>query len=295
MSDQLTDAEYAEIAADPAVRTDQCPGGAAGLAAWLGIGYRRGNAKEYDLASVTADQSPAIPRRTLIVAATYRSGSTALAEDLIRAGGHGWPLEYLQRGADTTRFARFAGDEYLERVMAHRTDPEGVFGIKLFPADVTERGIGCLSNSFPQPVVVWLRRQDQLAQAISALRALQGGPWRSIDAPTRHTPDYDFDALYRLTALFHDQDRWWAARLAAEVEHLGDPVTVWFEDLQRDHRSAVQDLLARLSERGRPSRRDPGQPRLRRQADAVSAAMADRFVVDYRDGRRPRITGAGSG
>lgn len=285
---ELTAAEYDDIADHPGLHPELCPGGAVGLAEWLGIDYRRGTGRGYDLAGPEIDQPRRTPQRSLIVAATYRSGSTLIAEELIRAGGHGWPLEYLQRGADTSRFRRFAGGgDYLANVMSHRTDAAGTFGIKLFPTDVREWAIDRLPAVFPDPVVVWVRRQDRVAQAVSALRALRGGPWRSIDAPAGAPPAFDFDALFRLTGLFHSQDRWWAARWGRESPPAPQPITVWFEDVQRDERTCVQQMVAELSQRGRPSTQDPGPARLRPQADSWSGQMIRTFVDQYRSGRRP--------
>jgi LPS sulfotransferase NodH len=266
--------EYERIAAEVHAQLGDCPSGAAGMAGWLGLPYRRGPSAEHDVVDESLDQPRRTPRRTLVLASTYRSGSTVLAEDLITAGGYGWPIEYFQAGAQERRFARFSGVDYPGEVMSRRTDDNGVFGVKLFPADL-RREPGLWSR-LPDPVVVRVRRRDRIGQAVSTWRALNGGAWRSLAGQhSSPPPDYDFESLRRLVGLFAWEDAWWdSAR--------GVVATVWFEDLVSDHTGAVAGLLRDLMGAGLPPRNSPAEPRLVRQADADSLDMAQRFIRDYR-------------
>ncbi len=271
----LSEAEYRAIATAVHDECGDCPSGAAGMAQWLGVPYHRRPGAEHEYTSDVFDQPERIPTASLVLAATYRSGSTALAEDLISAGGYGWPLEYFQAGARDRRFARFAGPEYAAAVMRHRTDPGGVFGVKLFPADL--RDDPELWLQLPRPTVVRVRRRDRVGQAVSAWRALNGGAWRAAaGGPTAPPPEYDYDCLRRLVGLFAGEDQWWNGHLPDST------LTVWFEDLVTDREEVLDQLFTGLQTRGLPPRQAVGEPRLTRQADADSQALADRFVADHR-------------
>lgn len=271
----LTPAELAQIADDVHTRYGDCASGAAGLADWLEVAYRRGAGSQDAVTSPELDQPSRTPHTTLVLAATYRSGSTLLADALIDAGGVGWPAEYFQRGAAERRFARFDGEDYLSTVLRHRTAPTGVFGVKLFPADLRDRPE--VWPALPHPVVVRVRRRDRVGQAVSAWRALNGGPWRAAagEPPPPPTP-YDYESLRRLVGLFEWEDRWWGRLLSSSV------TTVWFEDLAADYHGTLRTLLDHLTEQGLSPGAAHRAPRLQRQADAASEQMRLRFLEDHR-------------
>lgn len=275
----LTEDEYVELGAAVHAERGDCPSGAAGMAQWLGVPYRRRSVAELDVVTERFDQPDRVPQRSLVLAATYRSGSTVLADALISAGGYGWPLEYFQAGADQRRFARFSAVDYPAEVLRRRTDDNGVFGVKLFPAEL--RDSPALWSRLPAPAVVRVRRRDRVGQAVSAWRALNGGAWRatagqSVSPP----PEYDYELLRRLVGLFVWEDAWWDSAQGEVVS------TVWFEDLAADHSAAMRHLLADLSRAGLRPRGTPAMPRLVRQADADSGALAQRFIADYRRRKR---------
>jgi len=274
----LSEEQYIALAEDVHRRYGDCPSGAAGLADWLGVEYRRHPESDHDLTAPDYDEPARTPRRCIVLAATYRSGSTLLAECLITAGGYGCPLEYFQVGAQDRRFARFAGPDYVDTVMRHRTGPSGVFGVKLFPADL--RAAPGLWQRFGDSIVVRVRRRDRVGQAVSAWRAINGGPWRAASGVGPAPPPvYDYEAIRRLVGLFAWEDRWWDRIVPDRTP------TVWFEDLANDHGGTFRALLAELQARGLPADGEPAQPRLARQADAHSQEMAERFVDEYRSRR----------
>lgn len=275
----LSEDEYVELGAAVHAERGDCPSGAAGMAQWLGVSYRRRSAAELDVVTECFDQPDRVPQRSLVLAATYRSGSTVLADALISAGGYGWPLEYFQAGAAQRRFARFAAPDYAAEVLRRRTDDNGVFGVKLFPADLRSRP--GLWSRLPAPVVVRVRRRDRVGQAVSAWRALNGGAWRATAGEAASPPpEYDYESLRRLVGLFAWEDTWWDSAQGEVVS------TVWFEDLAADHAAAMRRLLADLSLAGVPPRGTPELPRLVRQADADSGALVQRFIADYRRRKR---------
>ena len=268
----------ADIADDVHARFGDCPSGAASLADWLGITYLRHAGPEDVITTEVFDQPVRVPGVSLVLAATYRSGSTAIADALVDAGGLGWPVEYFQTGAAHRRFARFDGDDYIGAVLSRRTDETGVFGVKLFPADVRDHAQ--VWPRLPAPVVVRVRRRDRVGQAVSAWRALNGGPWRATaDDPVAAPPPYDFGRLRQLVGLFEWEDRWWDTFLT------GGEQTVWFEDLAADYDRTILELLRGLAESGLSPGTASGTRRLRRQADADSEHMRMRFLADYWSGK----------
>lgn len=277
MALDLSPAELADLADDVHARHGDCPSGAAGLAQWLGIAYQRRPGPENTVTSPALDQQPRVPHISVVLAATYRSGSTLLADALIAAGGMGWPAEYFQTGAAQRRFARFNTGDYVDSVMRHRTAPTGVFGVKLFPADL--RDSPGVWPALPNPIVIRVRRADRVGQAISAWRALNGGPWRAVEgARSEPAPPYDYERLRQLVGLFEWEDRWWDRFLRDSA------MTVRFEELAADHDATVARLLDDLRRCGLPIGELTGKPRLQRQADAASEKMRLRFLYEYRAG-----------
>ena len=199
------------LTAEVGARRGWPEGGASGMRTWLGLPDSGQAPVPYDLASAEFDLPSCEPERTLVIATDYRSGSTLLAEGLAMAGGYGVPLEYLQRGAMERKFARFAAptqDQYLRAVMRSRTSSSGVFGIKLFWPES-----GSLAQ-LSEPVIVWLRRGDVVAQAVSTWTALTTGAWRSTSA-TEGDARYDRSRLICLVAMHAHHDACWRTALTA--------------------------------------------------------------------------------
>ena len=169
------------------------------------------DAPAYDLATAVADYPPweGRPRSTLVLAAHPRSGSTLLGEAIHAAGGAGLPLEYFHRGFRPRFAARWRTrslDAYIGAAHRFRTDPTGVFAVKLFWQDVedlaVERGAAPPANPTPDgyrtlfaqdrgrhsqselhPPAAW--RTGINAKAVSVLVAQQTGHWRDVPAPWR--------------------------------------------------------------------------------------------------------------
>jgi LPS sulfotransferase NodH len=279
--------------------------GAGGLA----TGAVDPDAPIYDLATAQADYPPweGPPRRTLVVASHPRSGSTLLGEAIHAAGGVGLPLEYFHRGFRPRFEARWGAvslDAYIQAVHRFRTDPAGVFGVKLFWRDLEdlahERGPASRSDvprplpgdltpsdyrelfarvedAIPHPTFIHLRRRDRVRQAVSSLTAQRTGHWREVPgAPRRlpiEPPSYDFEQLAGQIADADRCQRHWTAFFSA----LGaEPYELSYERLVGDYQATVGALLMSIGATDRTAR----PPRLRRQSDEASEAMALRFLRD---------------
>jgi LPS sulfotransferase NodH len=264
-------------------------------------------ARPYDLATAAHDypdwQGP--PRRTVLICAHPRSGSTLLGEALFFAGGLGCPLEYFHRGFRPSferRWGTSGIDALVRSVYRLRTDAGGVLGVKLFWQDLEEMAHELdpvrfpnagrwpedadpqsyrdlwsrVAPIFPNPAFVHLERRDRLRQAASSLAAIQSGKWRSIPAAGERGPDrepvYDPDRMAVQLALVDHARRHWRGFFAAIRE---TPYTVSYEDLDRDHAATVAGALAYLGSSA------PVPPRrMQRQSDARTEAFVLQFLRD---------------
>lgn len=274
----------------------------------------------YDLTTERGDyplrEGP--PRRSVVVCSHIRSGSTLLGEAIYQAGGGGLPLEYFHRGFRPHFEARWGAqslDDYIRTVHRHRTDPTGTFGVKLFWYDLMEmaqeldgvapdeaprpapakihipdyrRFFAKVEHAFPNPIFVHLRRRDRVRQAVSAVRASDTGQWRSIpESPTKPAkgePRYDFARLADLAANAQACHAHWTALFAAlDVE----AYEITYEELYGDYETSVCELLRWIG----AETTDVSAPRMRRQSDQASEAMAVRFLTERARRRAAQATG----
>lgn len=252
----------------------------------------------YDLATAGADY-PAwsgLPHRTVIICSHPRSGSTLLGEAVHAAGGLGCPLEYLHRGFRPSLAERWDAHDlnaFVRAMHRHRTDPSGVFSIKLFWRDVEEvvaeatgeqaesairldEMLDRLNAILPDPTFVYLTRRDRVRQAVSAFIASETSSFRALPAPLapvdREVP-YDYEGILRQLAVAdYSNARWEAFFSATGIA----PYRVEYEQLATHYDCTAGAVLAHLGRRVRPA-----PPRLRRQATAQSERFVLRFLTDH--------------
>lgn len=265
--------DYAVIGAAVARRWGAPEPGAAALARWLDLPYRAGAGGGHDLSGPEFDYPIRQPTRSLVLAATYRSGSTVVAEALYAAGGQGCPLEYFQV---PNRYPRFAGPDFRRTVMSHRTDDTGTFGVKIFPP---EAGAVPLAG-LPDPLVIRVHRRDRVAAAVSTLRALQTARWRSTDPAPTAQPAYDGRRLWQLVGMFENHDQFWQRHQA----HLPVIAEIEYDRLRADPPSTIDRVLAILREAGRPADRPAPTPRLVPLSGVDTDPWVLRFTAEYRSG-----------
>lgn len=201
------------------------------------------------------DVPPTVP---YLLAATPRSGSTFLSHVLWRTGCLGAPLEYLN--FDPSGPYGFASDSPREQerlwraALRTRTSPNGVFGLKGFPMQfeaLNERNLSLLRDVLRTVLpsreggrVVYLRRRDRTAHAISYARALLSGVWRKEqERDGGGEPEYSAVALDRAARLIEAQEQAWQAMF-------GDlriaPLEMWYEDVTADPRGAAERVAGYL-------------------------------------------------
>lgn len=266
----------------------------------------------YDLVRTSADypvwNGP--PERTIVICTQQRSGSTLLGEAIYFAGGLGCPLEYFHKGFRPGFARRWSTDDicsYVAAVYRHRTDPSGVFSVKLFWQDVLplvrelapdkaatwpEAGathvadaayrqvLDVIAPLFPQPTFIFLRREDELRQAISLVVATQTKRWRQMFNPANVkkaiTPTFDFEHIVQSLANIQNANAHWRNFFRANALK---PKEIRYEDLDKKYRPTIQTLLGSL---GHPDARIES-PRLNRQATTLSETLYRQFLSEFRN------------
>jgi LPS sulfotransferase NodH len=244
-------------------------------------------------------------RRSYLVCATPRSGSSLLCDFLAGTGVAGRPEEYFWRVFEPEWSARWqvAGyPDYVFAALERTATPNGMFGAKIMwqhlpylverlyaVPEWREGGAHALLPAvFPNLSFVWVRRLNTVRQAISLLRALQTGIWndRGTAPQAPGEPSYHFGAIellsHTLTAHNHGWERWFAERGI-------HPCIVNYERLVEDPvhvtRAVVEAIGADLPDGHVPV------PRLRRQADDLSEEWYRRYWQDVGSHARIELNG----
>ncbi len=236
-------------------------------------------------------------RASYLICATPRTGSYLLCDLLEATGVAGRPTEYLLAGYRkywTEQWGTSTYREYHERILCAGTTPNGVFGTKVHGAQLLEflrlatgRARTCMEDRpavvaawFPDPIYIWSRRRDAVAQSVSWAKARQTNLWWDTDAPPAPPlgtpmPDalrFDFGFIERSMYSLVEWDGVWRAHFDATGIK---PVVVWYEDMLADYRGTVDRVLDVLGvERPGTVGSEPG---FRRQADGTSEAWVSRF------------------
>jgi len=225
------------------------------------------------------------PERPYLLATVPRSGSTYLSHVLWRTGCLGAPLEYLNfEPAGPYGHANTAPAEQRRlwlTALRTRTSPNGVFGLKGFPLqfEALQQGNPTLLAHVMRQVlpsradsrVVYLRRRDRTAHAISYARALLSGVWRKEqEHAAMAEPDYSPVAVERASRLIDEQESAWAAMFA---DLKLTTLTLWYEDVVVDPGGAAAEVAAHLG-----VALDPGAevaiPMVERQSQAGARTWA---------------------
>jgi LPS sulfotransferase NodH len=232
-----------------------------------------------------------------VICATPRCGSNLLADGLRTTGIAGDAQEYFSALADPPHPAQLRwysteDAEYLRRVFALGTTPNGVFGLKLHwhqLAEAVKRLRRVLQDDnlteaqalglvLPRPSYIWLQRRDKVAQAISFYRAISTGQWAIFeDSPGAEAGltcglEFNFGAISHLLNLCIRSELGWATFFAV---HEINPFVVVYEDFIGAYDQTIRSVLQHLG-----LLLDYGtiaEPRLRRQADQLSVEWAHLF------------------
>jgi len=216
-----------------------------------------------------------------VICTTPRSGSNFLCQVLESTGELGRPREYLngpaRRALDDPTFPDDAPSQ-AERVRASAS-ANGVYGLKVFPDQYHRASAQIrLVDAFPNAVFVRLRRADALGQAISWLRALQTGQYRSTQ-PLLAQSAYDGGLiLERLVEIARLEASWDVYFARTQIV----PLQLVYETVMADPAAAAEAVAARLGLGKRPII-DPRAVDLRLQRGTEAETWRARFLAEFGD------------
>jgi trehalose 2-sulfotransferase len=124
------------------------------------------------------------PLTTYIIGFGHRTGSTMLKSLLSNTNVLGSPGEFVNPREVMPHYVEVSGahdlDEYFAYMRAHRSTPNGVFGMKsIFPDFVPFSEGDVIDHFFERARYIYLTREDMLRQAVSLVMAHATGVWYS--------------------------------------------------------------------------------------------------------------------
>ena len=227
-----------------------------------------------------------------LLLSTPRSGSNLLCRGLESTNLAGTPREYFNpsnkvwaqhgEGADPAA--------YVDRLLAERFTPNGVFGAKLSWRHMLHLERVCraqpryartpmpdiLAELFPNLRYLRITRRDKLRQAISFWKAYQTGVWGIGAARTRGptgSAEFDYEGITKIFQMLVRHE----AGIDGFMARGGlAPFTVVYETLVDSYEATVRAVLGDL---GIPLAEDfvIDGPRTARQADAETDAWVEQY------------------
>ena len=232
---------------------------------------------------------------------TPRSGSTLLCTLLSDTKNAGRPDSYFRKNSiversDQFQISHLVGADfdraYLTSVIDAGQSKSGVFGLRImwdtfieldeilgraFPnhADFPQR----LDRAFGTIKFVFLKREDVVAQAVSLLKAKQGGLWHmaSDGTPLQQRPNkrplvYDRVRISKLVAEMEEHNAGWEAWFR---ENGVSPLRLTYEHLADNPIRELQRVLDHINV---PLKNAEGaKPKTARLADHVNQNWVDRY------------------
>jgi trehalose 2-sulfotransferase len=188
-------------------------------------------------------------------------------------------------------------------VLQRGTTPNGVFGAKMMWNYIDEfklrmaelPGLGGLSFNerldavFPRLKIIFIRRRDKVAQAVSLWKAIQTQQWRTesetasdeVDGDEPRDVEYDYRAIEYLLNELHRWDGHWEDWFHATGR---TPIRVFYDEFTVSRAATIGRILDEL---GIDPPEPEGKKPLQRQADDLSKDWVARFRADSE--RRQRI------
>lgn len=186
-----------------------------------------------------------VPAMQLMVATIPRSGSTAFCNDLWNTGVLGAPMEYLNLNwiGRHGRWKAALNDlrAYWTKIQHVRTSPNGVFSYKLFVQNYFTLLKRCpeLLPCLAPTHVVYLIRNDIVAQAVSYARAIRSKQWfhneyRRVDI------EYDRTMIDHARTLIINQRTQWERVFSATAAEV---LRVSYEDYVANKAEVVERVV----------------------------------------------------
>lgn len=230
-----------------------------------------------------------VPALSYMVATSPRSGSTYFCLLLWRSGALGAPMEYLNFRSSGGIAQRLGGDSitaYWEELLRLRTSPNGVFGFKIFVGNYVQtlKVHPDLVPHIGSDKVIFLRREDKIAQAVSHHKAMETGLWFA-GFPRHQEVEYDFQKLLRCYRWAKQQDLQWEKLFSLTG---AEPLRLTYEDVVSDPVSAIDRVCTYLNVAQDPSMTLEHIALTEPQADSLSREWAERFAAELAERCPPR-------
>jgi trehalose 2-sulfotransferase len=225
-------------------------------------------------------------RKSYIIASLPRSGSQFLSGELWKTGVLGAPCEYLFPAYDMrpmmNRLRATSPADYIAKLVACRTSPNGVFGMNVHIQHFNPflRGYPALLDVLEPLTFIHTTRRNKIAQAVSMAKAYQTSTWtslqtRAVSSPTIYNRDLIERCIEDLTQQEQEWEQWF-------VDHGVSPFRLAYEDLAADRAGTVQAIIALLGAES-DERRPVEIPPVERQSDGTNAEWIARFEAETRD------------
>lgn len=245
---------------------------------------------QFPLFKKTRSAPPAhwrFPDKVCILAATPRSGSSFLAHAMISTGLLGitdeyFNFEHLERAYGLHEDVLSA----CELAASRGASENGVVSFKLFPPqlDRMSRDIE-LTQWFPNPTWIWLKRRDVLGQAISYSIAHQTKSWNSLDE-RQSAPEFSFREIRRR---MHDVILANSAWEAYFAEKGINPLIYWYEDIEKATLPVLREIAERLAIDSNEMR-EPEIPIKIQRTELNEQWRKDYFAIAQRSKDGPRLS-----
>ncbi len=182
--------------------------------------------------------------RGYVICTAPRSGSNFLCELLSSTGVLGNPREYFngpgRRVHDDPTYPDDPAAQF-RRILTMGATPNGIYGLKVFPDQHDMIAGTCAwTKLLPGLKFIALERRDILGQALSLVRVLQTGQYRSTVPPINresYNPALIRASLYKV---IKDRARWSLFFARTGIE----PLPVVYEDVAENPQTEVDRIAA---------------------------------------------------
>jgi LPS sulfotransferase NodH len=219
------------------------------------------------------------------VCATPQSGGGLLCTGLASTGSAGRPAEFFslpyleayQARSGAMGAVQISG--YWRFLIAHRTSPNGVFGMRLHVHQLANIGLAGTQEDFLARFdrLILVRRRNKLAQAVSAWKASSSKPSRAAaDGSLQETTSdpYSYRGIAECLRIIAKQEANWLNLLAGFADRT---FSITHEELSTNYLQSVQSALEALGLGDAGRHLDPRVPA---QRDDANRQWEERFMQD---------------
>lgn len=246
-------------------------------------------------------------KKTYVICASHRSGSTLLCEGMRWTWRCGDPKEYISPTRSVALFengqvrtdCREDYQGYIDELLRTKRSDNGVFGIKVMWKHLQKlprnTDIPCamqdhrrlartLQTVFGKSYFLWSRRENKAQQAISFLKAKQTGFFthqqeaQGERVAERENLAYDFDAIHSLAQRFEEEEEHWQTLFRlAKIK----PLVITYEEIASNYQSEVERALRHIRVWDKSIEIAPPK-RNQKLADTTSSDWYERYQNDLK-------------